>query len=83
MRSTPSKPAVCDCRHSIEGTCRRFPPVRAVENGRNVWQFPPASAECGEKAAPEQAPAEAGKPAAKRARAPQGGKAKAAVDGER
>ena len=39
----------CDCKHSQDGRCRRFPPVRTVENGRNVWQFPPADAECGER----------------------------------
>ena len=67
----------CDCKHNRDGQCRRFPPVRTVENGRNVWQFPPASAECGEKASPDQVPAETQNPASKRARTAAKSKSKA------
>lgn len=67
----------CDCKHSQDGQCRRFPPVRTVENGRNVWQFPPASAECGEKALPDQVPAETQNPASKRTRTASKAKSKA------
>ena len=59
----------CDCKHSQDGRCRRFPPVRTVENGRNVWQFPPADAECGERLRAAE-PAEGGEAAAKEAKPP-------------
>jgi hypothetical protein len=71
----------CNCKHNHGGDCRRYPPVRAVENGRNVWQWPPASAVCGEKAEPEQVPAEGQNPAPKRATAPQRAKSKASSKG--
>lgn len=72
----------CNCKHNHGGDCRRYPPVRAVENGRNVWQWPPASAVCGEMAEPEQVPAEGQNPAAKRATKPQRGKSKASNAGK-
>ena len=59
----------CDCKHSQDGRCRRFPPVRTVENGRNVWQFPPADAECGERVRAAE-PAEGGEVTAKEAKPP-------------
>lgn len=72
----------CQCKFNAGGDCRRYPPVRAVENGRNVWQWPPASAECGEKAEPYQVPAKGQNPAPKRATAPQRGKGKASSKGK-
>lgn len=66
--------AVCNCKHEVGGTCRRFPPVPVIEMGRTAWRFPSALAECGERAAlsPEEQkdeakPAKVQKPASKRA----------------
>ena len=59
----------CDCKYNQDSKCRRFPPVRTVENGRNVWQFPPADAECGERLRDAES-AEGGESTAKEANPP-------------
>lgn len=67
--------AVCNCKHEVGGTCRRFPPVPVIEMGRTAWRFPSALAECGERAAlspeateDEAKPAKVQKPASNAAR---------------
>lgn len=72
----------CQCKFNVGGDCRRYPQVRAVENGRNVWQWPPASAECGEKAERDQVPAKGQNHASKRATKAQSGKGKASKGSE-
>lgn len=71
---------ICECKHAREGLCKRFPPVRIVEGGRNVWAWPPAAAECGEKASPDKVPAKGKNPASKRTRAASNAKSKAGAD---
>jgi hypothetical protein len=57
----------CDCKHNVEGECRRFPPVLCnnLEHDPNSlrfpgcyanWHFPPAIDECGERMAVQARP---------------------------
>lgn len=43
-------PTFCDCKHERDGWCHRYPKVSITVLGKNVWTYPPADCECGERA---------------------------------